>query len=206
MAIKQNDQLFDNVNVDSIPDRYFRVLNALNVSIHRCLQKYEAIYQIIAQDKTNMNRSVVLLTWELVDWIDRTKKILRNGAGLQKKGTEYQLLTRLLKNSTELRNVLQHFDKFLTRSMDSDFAPLGAVSVIHQVDNDTIKAMVFNAGVVRSKTDMGRIEIPRVMHDDVDYLTLQIDGKSLNVSEVARKLLSFYSMLRDSLAEEYPNT
>jgi len=204
MAIKQNEGLFDNVNIESIPDRDFHVLNALDVSIHRCLQKYEAIYQIIDQGKTDMNREVVLLTWELIDWLDRTREILNVGAGLKKKEPELQLLTRSLKNAKPLRNTLQHFKEFLPRSMKSDFAPLGAVSAIHKLDDETFDVFVYNAGIVRGKTDMGQVKMPEEFFDNVDFVTLQIDNKSVNVSQIVRKLLPFYSRLRDQLAEKYP--
>ena len=204
MAIKQNEGLFDNVDIDSIAARAFRVLNALAVSIHRCLQKYEVIYQIIDQGKTDMNRSVVLLTWELVDWLERTRKIIGNGAGLKKKDPVLQLLTRSLDNAKDLRNVLQHFDQFLTRSMKSDFAPLGAVSAIHKLDDETVEFFVYNAGIVKGETHMGQVEMPEEFFDNVDYVTLQIDGLNLNVSEIVRKLLLFYSRFRDQLAEKYP--
>ena len=184
MALTQCNRLFDEANIELIPDREFRVLNALDVSIHRSLHKYEVIYQIVAQDKTEINRNLVLLTWELVDWFERTRKILGYGAGLKKKDPAFGLIIRALGNAEEFRHVLQHFDSFLKRSMETDFAPLGAVSVIHSLGDGSFRTLVFNAGTVRGETDMGATELPVRLHDQVDFVTLQIDGRTLNVSEI----------------------
>ena len=204
MTLKPNDRLFDNADVASIPDREFRALNALDVSISRCLQKYEVIFQIVAQDKTEMNQSLVLLTWELVDWFERTRKILGCAAGLKKNESAFALITRSLKNAEEFRHVLQHFDGFLTRSQATDFAPLGAVSAIHMLADGSMRTLVYNAGTARSDTNMGSVKLPDKMNDPVDYVTLQIDGRELNVSEIARNLKTYYSSLRDRVSEKFP--
>ena len=131
MSLKQNETLFDNVDVLAIPEREYRVLNALDVAIHRCLQKYELIFQIIAQDKTEMNRALVLLTWELIDWFDRTRKILGYGAGIKKKEPAFVLAYKELEKAEDFRNILQHFDNFIKDTQNNLYAPLGSVSAIH---------------------------------------------------------------------------
>lgn len=204
MKITKNDRLFDNVNIAAIPDRHFRVLNALDVFIYRCLEKYEVIFQIVAQDKTGMNRNLVLMTWEIVDWLERTRKILGYGAGLKKSTPEFQMIMRSLENAKELRNTLQHFDSFLNRSDTHDLAPLGAVSVIHTLDENNMKAMVYTLGTIKPETNLGNAQIPKVIYDEVDHVTLQLDGQELNISEMLRKLLPFYAHLREQISEKYP--
>ena len=204
MTLQQNDRLFDNADVASIPDNEFRALNALDVSISRCLQKYEVIFQIVAQDKTEMNRSLVLLTWELVDWFERTRKILHCAKGIKHNEPAFGLISRSLNAAEDFRHILQHFDRFLKRSYDTDFAPLGAVSAIHMLDDGSFRALVYNAGTVLGNTNMGSVQLPEQMIGPVDYVTLQIDGQELNISEIARKLLDYYTTLRNRVSKKYP--
>lgn len=204
MKITRNDRLFDNVNIEAIPDRHFRVLNALDVFIYRCLEKYEVIFQIIAQDKVGMNRNLVLMTWEIVDWLERTRKILGQAAGLKKNSPEFQMILRSLKNAKELRDTLQHFDSFLSRSSAYDLAPLGAVSAIQILDENNMKTSIFTLGTIKPETNLGTTQIPKMFYDKVDHVTLKLDGKELNISEILRKLLSFYAHLRTQISEKYP--
>ena len=51
---------------------------------------------------------------------------------------------------------------------------------------------------------MGSVKLPDKMNDPVDYVTLQIDGRELNVSEIARNLKTYYSSLRDRVSEKFP--
>jgi len=54
--------------------------------------------------------------------------------------------------------------------------------------------------------NMGGVQLPKQMNDEVDYVTLQIDDQSLSVSEIIRKLLPYYELLRTQVAEKYPTT
>ena len=58
------------------------------------------LWKIIAQDKVEMNQNLVLLTWELVDWLERTRKILGDGAGLKKKDTPFILVFNTIANDS----------------------------------------------------------------------------------------------------------
>ena len=205
--MKQSDQLFDAVNIAAIPDREFRVLNALNVSIYRCLSKYEVIFQIIDRNETEYNREVVLLCWELVDWLERTRKILGLGAGIKKNDPEYILTYKKLESAEQFRHSLQHFDKYINESNDSSAAPLGSVSAIRMESKDEIMAVVFTPGLVRgSGVDLGNFSMPEKMIDKVDFVTLELNGERLNLSEIARKLLKYYEYIRESTAVKYPKT
>lgn len=208
--MNKNDRLFDNVDVMSIPEREFRVLNALDVSIHRSLSKYEVIFQIIAQDRVEMNQNLVLLVWELIDWLERTRKILGYGAGLKKKDSAYVLVFNALGKTEDFRHILQHFDNFLNKSVQSMEAPLGAVSAIHWIgQNDEqgeFRILTYNAGTIRGAgVELGGIEIPKNIQDKVDFVTLQLEGKSLNLSEILRRLLKYYEQLKKEIEKKYGN-
>ena len=205
--MKRSEQLFDSVDVSAIPDREFRVLNALNVSIHRCLSKYEVIFQIIDRDETEYNREIVLLCWELVDWFERTRKILGLGAGIKKNEPGYILTFRKLESAEQLRHKLQHFDRFINESKDPSVAPLGSVSAIRIDSNDELVCLVFTPGIVRSDdVGLGQFELPDKMVDKVDFVTLELNGERMNLSEVARELLKYCEYLRASIASKYPKT
>lgn len=210
MPLNTKDRLFDNCNVSAMPEREFQVLNALDVSIHRCFQKYEMMFQIVAQDRTDMTQSMCLLSWELVDWLERTRKILGLGAGLKKRDPAFQLAERSLREAEDLRHILQHLDQFLARSKETDTAPLGWVSANHclRIEDGQIielRNLVYTPGTVRGKDALlGTVELPSMMYDKVDYVTLQLGDKSVNLSNICRKLLKYYEILRNEVANKYP--
>ena len=172
--------------------------------------KYEFIFQVVYQDKVELNQNVVLVTWELVDWLDRTRKILGYGAGLKKKNPAYILAIRELNKGQDFRNILQHFDNFIKDTTSSSYAPLGAVSAIHYMGEKEGKAefrtLVYNAGSLKSDTEMGSVKLPKKMKETVDHVTLQFEDKYLNISEIIYKLLEFYKSLRFAVEERYPKT
>lgn len=201
--MRSDERLFDNVAVVSIPDRDFRVLNALDVSLYRCMFKYEAIYQIIDQDKTDMNQSLVLLVWELVDWLERTKRIVRLGTGFPKTAKSRKIANSL-RSVVKLRNKFQHPKEFIPEPAARDFAPLGAVTAFHMLDNRQLRFLVFNPGLVKSDSNLGAALVPSVMADRVDYVTLTLDGMELNLSPIMRDLHGYYEELRHLLSNKYP--
>ena len=201
--MRQGARLFDNADVLAIPDRQFRVLNALDLSIHRCLFKYEAIYQIIEQDRTELNRNLVLLVWELIDWFERSRRIMNLGTGFGK-----NVATRKAKDSLKkvenLRHTLPHFDNFVKGSAEVDFAPLGAVTAIHRSVEKEFRVLVFNPGTVRGATNLGKVRIPEKTVERVDHVTLLLEGQELNVSAVARDVLDYYEELRNQISKSFP--
>lgn len=202
-GMRSDERLFDNVAVEIIPDRDCRVLNALDVSLHRCMSKYEVIFQIIDQDKIEMNQNLVLLVWELVDWLERTRRIMHLGTGFSKT-TKFRKIENSLRSVTDLRHTLQHFDNFIKDSRTTDFAPLGAVTAFHRIDSDEFRLLVFNPGLVRADTDLGGARIPETMTDRVDHVTLMLDKFKLNLSPVMRNLHGYYEELRELVSERYP--
>ena len=201
--MRSDERLFDNVAVETIPDREFRVLNALDVSLHRCMYKYEMIYQIVDQDKTEMSQNLVLLVWELVDWLERSRRIMHLGTGFSKT-PRFRKIENSLKSVTDLRNTLQHFDNYIKDSGTTDFAPLGAVTAIHRIDSNVFRLLVFNPGLLRADRNLGGAQIPKTMTDRVDYVTLLLDKFELNLSPVMRNLHGYYEELRKLVSNKYP--
>ena len=211
MSMKQGDRLFDNVDVLKIPEREYRVLNALDVCIHRCLYKYELIFQIIDKNKTELDSTLVLITWELIDWLDRTRKILGYGAGLNKKDPDFILTYQQLDKAEDFRHILQHFDGFINKTNGNSYAPLGAVTAINWLGDkgqgNEFKILTFTVGNVRGVgVDLGSVEMPEIIKEKVDYVTLQFEDEKLNISEIAYKLLPFYESLRETIEIKYPKT
>lgn len=208
--LETKDKLFDNVDIEAIPERPFRVLNALDVSIHRCLSKYEVIYQIIDKDQTDMTRSLVYLSWELVDWLERTRKILGHGAGLKTKEPAYKILMSRLASAESFRDELQHFNQFVEQSIGTDFAPLGSVTalradVVKNGSCEEFSFLSFNLGALRGTQTMGHFEMPpKAMNNRVDHVTLHLGGEQVDLSKILEGLLAYYKQLRDDLAKEYP--
>jgi hypothetical protein len=204
--MKQGDRLFDTVDIGKIPDREFVVLNALDVSIHRSLEKYEFVYQVIDQNRTEMNRNVVLVCWELVDWVERSRKILGYGTGLKKKEPEYILAYRALAKGEEFRHSLQHFDKFIQESLKHDFSPLGAVTALKYVDANNLEFCSYVPGILRENKWLGSTDLNVQMKDKVDHVTLEFHEQKLNLSEISRALLRYYEFLRSEVTNRYEKT
>lgn len=206
----RSDRLFDNVNVASICDRPLRVINAVDASIYRCLEKYEVIYQIILQQKYEMANNLVYLVWELVDWLERIRRLLGLGVGFERKTVHYREAVLALKEAEDFRHKLQHFDKFISSSVGGDQSLLGSVTAIVNEGSEpegiyaTFRCVSFNLGLLSPGKSLGSMEIPEKMSDAVDYVTLHLGSDSLNLSKILRKLLKFYQEARVELAQKYP--
>lgn len=202
--------IFDDADATKIPERYLHWLNAFDVAAHRALDKYELIYQAFEKPEQMTNREVACMTWELVDWLDRTRKILGSLAGLKRKDPLRILAERSLQEMVEVRNILQHFNEHIIEAITADFAPLGSISAIVITkkgdDGSVIElAMPFVApGIVMGNKDIGSVSMPGRARDDVDHVTLHLGEESANLSNVMYKLMDFYKQTRVELAEKYP--
>ncbi len=206
----RTDRLFDKVDLESLNDRQLRVINAVDASIYRCLEKYEVIYQIIFQQKTEMTSNLVYLVWELVDWLERTRKLLGLGVGFDKNTDHYKEAVSALRVAEEFRHKLQHFDRFINSSVGDGQALLGSVTAFACEDiepNGNCKSFrfeSFNLGLLRGEKSLGSMVMPDRMFDSVDYVTLHLGADSVNLSKILRKLLKFYQEARSELAHKHP--
>ncbi|MEL7181064.1 MAG: hypothetical protein AAFN63_14635 [Pseudomonadota bacterium] len=206
----RGDRLFDNVDIESLNDRQLHVINAVDASIFRCLEKYEVIYQIILQQKTDMASNLVYLVWELADWLERTRKLLGLGVGFDRKTIHYREAVSGLKKVENLRHKLQHFDRFVSSSVSNNQALLGSVTacVCEGIESTgkhkRLRFESYNLGLLRAEKSLGSIEMPVRMLDTVDHVILHLGSESVNLSEILRKLLKFYQEARVELQQEYP--
>lgn len=208
--LARSDRLCDNVDVDSLNDRQLRTINAVDASIYRCLEKYEVIYQIIFQQKSEMAANLVYLVWELVDWLERTRKLLGLGVGFDRKTAYYKEAVAALREAEALRHKLQHFDKFVSSSIGEDQALLGSVTAcVHEGiepdgKHERLRVESFNLGLLRADKHLGSFEMAENMFDPVDHVTLHLGTESVNLSPILRKLLKFYQEARVELAQKFP--
>lgn len=206
----RRDRLFDNVDLNALNERQLHVVNAVDASIFRCLEKYEVVYQIILQQKSDMIGNLVYLVWELIDWLERTRKLLGLSVGFDRKTSYYKDTFLALKAAEGFRHKLQHFDRFVNSSVGGDQALLGSVTAWEYKGVDTegsyenLKFTSYNLGLVVGDKSLGYSELPEKMYDTVDYVTLHLGTDSVNVSEILRTLLKFYQHARSELAETYP--
>lgn len=206
----RRDRLFDNVDLTELNERELRVINAVDASIFRCLEKYEVVYQIIQKQKTGMISNLVYLVWELVDWLERTRKLLGLGVGFNRKTIYYINAISALKKLKLFRNELQHFDKYVSSSCGGNQALLGSVTAYAYEGKgnagkpECLRIESYNLGLLIEDKLLGSTKLPDKMYDFVDYVTLHLGTEAVNISEIMRSILTFYQEARLELAQKYP--
>lgn len=206
----RKDRLLDNVNLNALNERQLRVINAVDASIIRCLEKFELVYQIILQQKSDMNSNVVYLVWELIDWLERTRKLLGLGVGFHRKASYYNDAFAAFQEIEEFRHKLQNLDRSVNSSVGENQALLGSVTAwvhegkVSEGKCDNLRFESYNLGLISEGKSLGHSQLPDRIYDPVDYVTLHLGTEFVNLSKIMRMLLSFYQQARSELTGAYP--
>jgi hypothetical protein len=75
---------------------------------------------------------IVGLAWDIVDWMDRLRKILNSVSGVKRKTGWYKDLTDALSHAESLRNLFQHFDGNIKKFVDGSYPIMGSITAIYQ--------------------------------------------------------------------------
>ena len=113
---------------------------------------------------------------------------------------------RALSKAEDIRHVLQHFDKFIQKSIENDFSPLGAVTALKYLDENNVEFYSFVPGSIKSNNVAGTTDLNQRFVDKVDHVTLEFYEQKLNLSEIARTLQKYYEYLRSEIASKYKKT
>lgn len=136
---------------------------------------------------------IVALAWDLIDWLERARKIFGAVTGVPKKNDFYSEIIRLLEPAETFRQILQHYDSEVVRRAVTDMYPImGSVVATFRL-GDAWCGRVLLSTPARFAGDKeinvaGARFIENGMQGDIDGITLSVTNHALNFSEILRAL------------------
>jgi len=70
---------------------------------------------------------IIVKAWDVLDWLDRLRKVLGGLAGVPKGENWKQSLRKSLESAEKVRNKIQHFDVTLNEILRKTYPPMGAL-------------------------------------------------------------------------------
>lgn len=132
--------------------------------------------------------SVVGKCWELIDWIDRLRKLLGYAAGLKKREDWYKNLVRALESIKHVRHFIQHFDGELNKYVASSFPLMGSIIAFFPA-NDGVYMEINVSSPTKTPYD-NKIVItknyvfPESITGEINNITFCLESNTINLSNL----------------------
>lgn len=151
---------------------------------------------------------IVGLAWDLVDWLDRLRKLVRIIGGVKREQQAwYRLAMRLLANVEDVRHTLQHFDERMGEFVKGTFPLHGSVTGTFAGTSAPTRGRVLLSTPARYATDrdvtIAQIELLQEVEGEVDGIIFSIADLSIDLSEVVGGLANVKAGMAASLFEKY---
>ena len=155
---------------------------------------------------------LVSAAWDVVDWIDRLRKVLGAVAGVKRKEDWYRETMKAVGCAKQMRDFFQHYDRSLTTFVDGGYPLMGSVVCSFPADNGGAYRRVVMATPVRYAGDPGVCVggIAKTAHASgkVSSIILSIADRFIDLSDVTSTLREgqrhFAAYLADRYQFEWP--
>lgn len=154
---------------------------------------------------------IVGLAWDVVDWMDRLRKIMAGVSGVKKNTRWYRNIVESLKHAESLRNLFQHFDSSLKMFVTGTYPVMGSLAAAYPSDTGPYVRVLIStpARYIGDQTiHIAGFELPESVRGAVGSITLSVGEAFLDLSEVWDRLqrakLDFAEYLRQEYGFSWP--
>lgn len=198
--------IISDIPIENIDKRKHVLFNSLEFVFSQINTRYELLVEhFLLHDESDQSIGVSL-AWDIIDWSDRLRKLLGNGAGLKKKEDWYVEIISHLESVEDARHFIQHFDRSLNANLAESKPPLGHVSALFPRENNAFEVKVKNAGSFYlekgERFKLGGFRMPASIEFPVDHISIFIGEHSVNLSELSRAVMrankSFTEYIRNT--------
>ena len=170
-----------------LTDRPHAILNAVAFCFEQIEARYDRLCELLLQSKReNRFHEIISTAWDLIDWVERLRKLLGKGAGIKKKEEWYQVAMRVLAPAEDLRHFLQHFDNSVEECLDKNVSVFGSVSA-YCAEGDGYGVVIASSdwerpgtladGEIWLKTDID-------FHPPIDQIVLSVGGRKAHLTNL----------------------
>ena len=136
---------------------------------------------------------IVGLTWDLIDWLDRVRKLLQIIAGAKREQQPwYRSAMQALGQVEEVRHVLQHFDERMKEFIEGEYPLHGAVTATFPGRLAPTHTRILLSTPARFAGDrsitIAQVDFLPKVEGEVDGVIFSIGRRSIDLSEVMRVL------------------
>lgn len=188
----------------------FKKLEALLLEFHttQLSEKPLGPQQVTLEMGYKKRNEIVALAWDVIDWLERTRKIFGAITGVPKKNDFYSSIMKLLEPAETFRQILQHYDSEVVRRAVTDMYPImGSVIATFRL-GDSWSGRVLLSTPARFIGDKeicvaGAKFIESGMKGDIDGITLSVTNHAVNISEILHGLEPEKMKLSGFLEQNY---
>lgn len=151
---------------------------------------------------------IVSLAWDVVDWLERSRKIFGSLAGIPKKDQRYVSVMNALLPATKYRHMLQHYDSdVITTLVKNTFPLMGAVLAAYSDEKHNYGRVIISTPA-RYAGDQtisiaGAKAIAAHAKSPIGSITLSLANATINLSVLFEELDSCTNDIREILKQTY---
>lgn len=219
-------------NLDSRHKRVYASVNSAAFVINQIERRYEVLESELLQYDEFKRRigsekpkpgsmsldmgyqhgnSLVAQAWDLVDWIERLRKIMGKVSGVKKNAPWLRNLVKGLKPTEELRHFIQHFDRSLSVILDGSYPLMGSLIAFFSCKGQPYVRVLISTPARYAGDQHVHISgflLPKELGDSVGEVTLSVANQHLNISQMVNMVRearsSFAKDVRESYDFEWP--
>lgn len=152
------------------------------------------------------NNSVVGAAWDIIDWMERLRKVLSVSAGIKKNDDWYRAIMSDLPQVEEVRHFLQHFDCQIGKLVDGSYPLMGSVIARYPLENGSYTRILMSTPIRYADDNKILVRgfvVPIAMEGDVDCIVLSIAEKWINISLLMTSLRKAQKRFAQYLLDKY---
>ncbi len=158
--------------------------------------------------KKPQNNSIECIShaWDVVDWLDRLRKLFGAVSGVKKKDEWYVEAMKVLKTTSETRNFLQHYDSELKYFIENKAALLGNVIANYQSDQGWYLRSItssYSYGLDQEEYSIPGFNIPDKVSKPIESITLSIAETNFNISKTIEAMRPCIEEYKTSMLHKY---
>lgn len=195
--------------MDSKAKRIYVSVNAFVFAVNQVEFRFKSLESLLMEfDSTKNNlgsrqfsidigykkrNEIVSLAWDIVDWLERARKIFGVISGIPKNNNHYSSIMKLLEPAERFRQILQHYDsEVIKRAVEGMYPVMGGVIATFR-RGESWYGRILLSTPARFPGDK-EVNIAGVkfikdnMQGDIDGITLSVTSHAINLSEILCKL------------------
>ncbi len=184
--------ILSKIPADEINERAHITANGILFTLEQISTRYNLLFDLILRNEKKHKNNIVGLSWDVVDWINRLRILLINGAGIKQKEEWYKNAIATLSENKDIRDYIQHYEEKITDLLASERPALGYVSALIPVSEKEFKAQVYTAGSLlltpHKEKVFGGFRMPKQVGPPLDHISLFIGNFSLNITELVDEI------------------
>lgn len=199
------------IDSTTLTRRAHTILNGIAFVFDQIESRYDLIHAYLLKYPETPRDEVVLgLAWDIIDWVERLRKLLGHGAGLKKKERWYKDAVARLAPAEVIRGQLQHFDRSIEFCLKNQLSVFGHLSAyVITPDHSGYFGVVAVANRERReglRDNEVWMETVIDFHPPVDRMILSVGGGNANLTVLHRHLNSMRESFDDYVSRTYGGT